>query len=811
MKKSISKILASAFAIGLLAACSPAESKPTSSSGTSVQPSTSTTPGVKTITSVGFSGLASSQVEGATINWAGFRVVVGYSDSTSLSISDIEFDVESASLETTKAIVSTSGLHTQSTLEVGSYELKAKLAEEEYATEHTLGTVSVTRVYDIHEASHFIIEYTYPDFISSYLATKEDFGNTSPEKEDHAFILDEDHADPYTVGTLNTFRFIPSAIFATYEAPSTPIVSDSYEKTWVVKVYDPVTGEKSNANTADYKIEIDGIKFNESAVGKKYQINVSPTEFTDEEPLSFDLRVESGLNIYDVKQLGALNLTHYSLEELYDLQFEEHAGRKGNNRRANGAEDVFWVSNGTEYNYSHIEYSEVWKSFLLEQHVFDEDEIAAYQDCKGVFLHDHFTLHKSDIPSDYFVVDGETGNAGNIRTGTFRDAAVVYAPIIDANDVTINGNYFSLSLEPGWGPCSNNWEVGPGKKFGAYAKEGLESVEPGHACLFKFCGRILESEDQYAADQIDISNGHKGIVKNINSLGDAKFVHRDDQDDVITRMLTVTAMIFAKNYHCGAEFQNSIIKEYQIALFGDKMVGQGVGSHEQVNLTFIKDTKIFDCSNCGVFNYHNGGISITNSNFQRFGGSAIMNAGCKDEDKGANTLVDSTTIFNNYVSGGEAYFSAMGAGGFVTPILGLDPLIQAYHGSGFIQGDKFNLAGLSVDGDGYVYATNGAVYSDFNISKGATTYKSSAFEGLSATARTILGTGAPIVTFDGSSNLDGSSKAYIVDPGTPCLRDLDNNPVPSILQGADPIPATYMTLYYPAGSTVLTLIVKLPA
>lgn len=804
MKKSISKMLASAFAIGLLVACSPAENKQTSSSGTSVPTSTSTTPSVKTITSVGFSGVASSQVEGATINWAGFRVVVGYSDSTSISISDVEFDVESASLETTKAIVSTSGLHAQSTLEVGSYELKAKLAEEEYATVHTLGTVSVTREYDIHAASHFVIEYTYPDFISSYLATKKDFGNTSPEKEDHAFILDEDHADSYTVGTLNTFRFIPLAIFATYEAPTTQIASDSYEKTWVVKVYDPITGEKSNANTADYKIEIDGIKFNESAVGKKYQINVSPTEFTDEEPLSFDLRVESGLNIYDVKQLGALNLTHYSLEELYDLQFEEHAGRKGNNRRANGAEDVFWVSNGTEYSYSHIEYTEVWKSFLLKEHVFSEAEIAAYSDCKGVFLHDHFTLHKSDIPSDYFVVDGEDGNDGNIRTGTFRDAAVVYAPIIDNNDVTINGNYFSLSLEPGWGPCSNNWEVGSGKKFGVYAKEGLTSVEPGHACLFKFCGRILESEDQYAADQIDISNGHKGIVKNINSLGDAKFVHRDDQDDVITRMLTVTAMIFSKNYHCGAEFENSIIKDYQIALFGDKMVGQHVGSHKQVNLTFIKDTKIFDCSNCGVFNYHNGGISITNSNFQRFGGSAIMNAGCKDEDKGANTLVDSSTIFNNYVKGDEAYFSAMGAGGLVTPILALDPLIQAYHGSGFIQDGKFNLAGLSLDGAKFVAATNGAVYSDFNISKGETIYKSSAKDGLTATAQEKLGDREILLTFDGSNS------EYIVDQEGGRLTDLDGNlvyPIPH----APAIPGTYMTLYYPAGGTVLTLIVKLPA
>ena len=61
------------------------------------------------------------------------------------------------------------------------------------------------------------------------------------------------------------------------------------------------------------------IKFDENAKGGKYRLEILPKGFTKDmagqplKPFSFDFKVESGLNIYNTKELAAINLTKYTI------------------------------------------------------------------------------------------------------------------------------------------------------------------------------------------------------------------------------------------------------------------------------------------------------------------------------------------------------------------------------------------------------------------------------------------------------------------------------------------------------------------
>ncbi len=815
MKKSnILRVVAPLLALSLVAGCSTNKDNTSSSGSTptsgtapsssSVAPTSSTSgqPGVITVTEVSMAGLQTDYLETASIDWSSLNLNVSYSDGNSDVFTAFEFDVTEKTDVNTQALINTHGLHGQATLSEGTYQISAVLVDYP-GTEYNLGTIKINSQYTVRGATHENITFDYPEFVSKYLATKLDFASDDPTKSESSFKLDAAHADPYTVGTFNTFQFLPVATWCLDGDYEHIFASNSYAKTWAVSVVDGVN--KTEAPDADYDIINDeGVKFNESAIGKTMEISVQATEF-EEELITFQVKVEKGFNVYNAKQLGVLNLTKYTDEQLADLKITEHAGVKNNVRVQNGAEKVFWQNN----TYDYIQYNKVWKDFLIGNNTFKESDVSLYGDTPAVFFHDDITINKGDIPSEYFVVENEAGNKSgeDARTGTFRDAACVYLPMVFEQDVTINGNYFKLDISSEFGVCNNNWKIGEGKTFGVYPKE-VDNVEAGHAVLFKFCSYDYEdNRDPYYEAQTDVANGFKGIVKNLNSVGNA--FKRKNYWDLATdseKMLQVTAFIFAKNTYCGAVFENNIIKQYQIGLFGDAMVGQNYGGHEQTNRTFIRDTKIYDCSNCGIFNYQNGGISITNSNLERFGGSAIMNAGSEKENRCANTSIGNDVEFDNYIYGQEAYISAMGATGQIAQFQNMENLFSHY---GFHIGKtidaqlQFNIATLMVDGDGYLEAQNGVYYNSMDIG-GA--YTASAYS-LPMAALAKLQSG-PIFTTDAEAN------PLFINIGSTRIEEVDGTPITRAISANK-----YVTVYVPIptsgapqkpGFTVLIVVFRVP-
>ena len=650
-----------------------------------------------TVASMKINGIATAYMTEDTIEWDKLTVTATYSDKTTKTFTAIEFDVEAAK-EDTELVVYTSGLHAQSSLEEGEYTIEAALRSE-LAKKYSLGTIVVGK---ITKDKYDLVSFEKPTQLSVYQQNRDNAG----KEGENNFKQGE---EIFTVGTLNVFKFSPVAAFRNKENNKV-VASDTYKKSVSLKVV--TNAGESEAAATDYQVVSSGLKFADSAAGKQFKLTVTPTEFDKTlggttPSVSFEFKVERGLNIYEAKQLGALNLTHYSSTEFSSetgKNFADHAqtDAEGNIINRNATDEVFW--NAETNSYVAISYVNVWKKFLKDTGTFTDEELVAYQDVPAIFLQNNISVTPDDIPQEYFIVDDELMNAavGNVRTGALRDEAVIYAPIIDGQNVEINGNYLSLNTTAI--PLCYSTSAVSGLNFYVFPENYDGQVPPGHATLFKFCG-LDANNDIYFENQVDTANGFHGIIKNISSIGNTSVVNVQQND----KIMEVTGLIFGKNYYCGGEYTNNLIKQYMIGVFPDCMVGQPYGGKEQRDSTFVTYSKIFDCSNSGIFNYNNGGALIEHCEFNRFGGAPVINTGDLEEKFKGITTFGEDVEFNNYITGEEVYFTAVGAASQFSVIKAWDELFNLI-GNTFIVDGKMNLVSLCMDGHDYVASPNRQYY-----------------------------------------------------------------------------------------------------
>ena len=125
----------------------------------------------------------------------------------------------------------------------------------------------------------------------------------------------------------------------------------------------------------------------------------------------------------------------------------------------------------------------------------------------------------------------------------------------------------------------------------------------------------------------------------------------------------------------------------------------------------VDNCKVFDCSNTGICNYHNGGALITHSEFNRFGGAPILNAGCTDQWAYGITTCGEDVSLKNEITGQEVYFTAVGAASFFAVITAWNRFFS-YVGNTFLVNGKMDLIALNMDGHDYVASPNHAYYGD---------------------------------------------------------------------------------------------------
>ena len=744
----------------------------------------------KEVANMKISGIPTAYQVDETINWSALKVSVSYKDNSKETYagSQIQYDVTSEVAAATKLVVYTSGLHAQTTLTEGEYNIEAAFAGK-LTEKYSLGRIVVGKITD---DKYTLDSFEAPEFVDTY---KQKIADSQAHPEEESSF--KSTSDLFTVGTKNVFRFVPRASFELKGATGGHAKRyTNYEKNFFLKEVKS-DSSKVDADVNDYSIPADqsGVQFNESAAGKSFELTVTPkdsgfAEDSNGHPavVTFAFQVKSGLNVYTAKELGALNLTSKGLVYNYDKNhsYNAHLGKANTQPeagrtkhyytqdiRVNGVDKVFYDK--LKGDYAYVDTAGLWKDFLTYDEntnpngIFTPEEITKYTDIKGVFFQNEITLNKEDIPADYFITADEPGNLdGYADMECFRDGAEVYTPIINAaesgddrsQDVEINGNYFMLDNKLPL--CKSNRGDAAHSGFhtyGPHTSSIMGTYDPGHASLFKFCGIGVERSNNWIYQNKDVLKGAKGIMKNLNTKGVIETVTGDN-------VLSVTAMIAVKNTYCSAEYKNNIIKSYQIGLFPDDMIKgefltMTMGSKTYKYNTLIENCRVYDCSNCAICNYHNGGTVVKTSEFARFGGAAILNAGDIEEktksspaywpyameihdqeveDKGSSTIdpyaetsdyedawrsftyVDeaSSQSFNNYVVGTEAYFTAVGIATIMPEVF--QAILPGYneifnkigHAFRFEQQGKnvYNIVSLNLDGHDYVMSPNRFWYGD---------------------------------------------------------------------------------------------------
>lgn len=661
-----------------------------------------------TVSKLKMSGVSVAYKEGSSIDWDALSVLVTYSDQTTKTFTHFEYDVDSVSKTETEAVIYTQGLHAQSALAEGSYKIKFADASN-LGGKYDLATITVgTATSD----KFALTEFNEPSLKTAYKNNVKDAGtDIEVERNDRGvakahenlFISSETQ---YVVGTMNPFIYEPEISFESLENPTAPVIPGDqiyFRKSWEVKKLVSTEYVKVEKGT-DYDIVGDYVQFKDSAIGGTYSLKVSLTDFetvegssTKAESVFEGFRVEKGLNIYSAKQLGILNVTNLTYQQQIDQGIVEHGGRTS---------DVFY--NGTSHYSPDLD--TLWTNYLKDK-VYSEAELNAYADVKAIFLHNNISLTKDDLPSEYFIAKDEFTN--NAREGNLRDGVPLYAPIVGNEDVEINGNFWTLDTSD-VPLCKCTWSGG----FHPYVDES-EPIMPGHTPVIKFCG--VETAN-YEQEQKQTVLG-KGVVRNINSIGNTG---TDLKGNDFEKMLTLTGLIFVKNDYCGADYDNLIVKQYQIGLFTNHCVGQIAGD----DFTTIENTRVYDCANSGIFNYHNGGTLVSKSVFNRFGGAPLMNAAGPKDYEGCNSKFTADVIFNNEITGEEVYFAALGPDivANVNHIKGWNSMFETIGNNFYYQitdekGNTYkvlNLVGIGLNGDDYHKADSREFYSNIMLNYGET-------------------------------------------------------------------------------------------
>jgi len=665
------------------------------------------------LVNLSISGVPTSYMPGATIEWDKFTVTATYDNKKTETFNKIEFDVDAAAKSETQLVVFTSGLHAKGVLteeDKGEYTISGALPSD-MSKKYEIGKMFVG---EITSELYDLMQFAVPEVISAYKTGVEKAASTGKTGEDGLM----DATQPFTVGTMNTFKIAPQVMFISKTDDEDIQTGNNFRKDITVKQV--VNGSEQDAAAADFTVVEEGIKFADSAAGKSFKVTVKPADFPKtlsqkEAVCDFTIKVEKGFNVYNAKQLGVLNLTHYTRADFDKENISDIVEHIGNERR-NSADPVFATIEGSQVSYHTISYTEVWTKFLKDTGTFTDAELVAYQDVPAIFFQSsNIELTSADIPSEYFIYPGEL--ATDELVGCLRDGARIYVPIVHEHSVEINGNYCNLKVSLPL--CKNNTEgAGSNQAFTPYVDGYTGLVFAGHATLIEFCGICQDGKRYYRTNQVDVENGNRAIVRNLNSTGNAGKPSGSAVDD-LDKKNTITALIFAQTKYVGCLFENNNIKEYQIAFATEQMVGQGNPDLEtpipQKDYAFIKQCKVYDCSNCGIFNYENGGVSVEKSILKRFGGSAIINAGNTDFFYGANTKVDSETVMENSIAGNEIYFSALKADSYVTQIKGLEAIFQVRAAHRLVKNGKFNLMAMTMDGNDYVFSDNGPYYGSFAI------------------------------------------------------------------------------------------------
>ena len=478
----------------------------------------------------------------------------------------------------------------------------------------------------------------------------------------------------YYVGDDNGFKLAPRYTFVTKEGDPVSNVHLSVN----AQVY-KVNGNEQTLVQPGTDYTFDGLnytfQFADTAVGYDYLLKLTPKDFTEFfngsqiQPIELEVSVADGYNVYSGYDLGHIAV----------VGAEDQAAVRGCQL---SSYDRFY--NEDTHQYTTKYYYEVWNNFYTEH---GETNLKTVN---GIFLHDDIKVEKKDVPEEYFVTATENAYAAN----SLRDWSFVYPhhlPNLNTT-FTFNGNCFKIDMTEF--PVALNHDHNDALE---YYNENTTIDYLTNSVFFFFAG-----QHHTETDTLDPATFANVVMKNVYATGASGKTITGD----VSEHAAGTPTFYKAESTVNPTLENSVINQFMIGL-----------NSSQKGDWVVKDTKIFDCYNTGLYVYVANG-KIENSQLKRFGGPVVFSVSELDGTTPRwNTFeIDDASILENFVTADQTWFTMNHAETFVQLFQGLSLANNPYglvNTRKTILNDegKFNMQVLVLDAD-YLGANHGQLFTE---------------------------------------------------------------------------------------------------
>lgn len=279
----------------------------------------------------------------------------------------------------------------------------------------------------------------------------------------------------------------------------------------------------------------------------------------------------------------------------------------------------------------------------------------------GIVLHNDINVAKTDIPAVYYT--GDTYQGQYLKNDLDGDTDLYRHVVADDSKFNFYGNYFTL-----------NFSAIP------VIDRTISGEKYSTASVFKFAANEDTAPTKYTTT--------KTYFNDVSMIGNGTLTYQDEGRGFGTLIgFKATAHTVTLN--------NSIIKSFFINTY-----------LEYNNTIFnIENVKAYDAYQNNLFGYGGERVNITNSEFKRSGGPAMLlqhvdpNNNPNDHYAIANV---SNSVVESYVTGDEPWFAAFDAVEKVALISNLAGMIS----SDYLKAGEINMIGLNMsDGAGITGAS----------------------------------------------------------------------------------------------------------
>lgn len=541
-----------------------------------------------------------------------------------------------------------------------------------------------------------VVSYEAPEAYTSYKNATAQAGKTEyaaekgeqKSKYETEFVTGDEAAEDYLVGDDNPFKFLPRLSYLDSEnnpGVATKFRSDSVLSVWTADEFDQLDSRVgAEEDTVEYYdgetvyatayVAKNEYTFTEAALDKKFSLSVLPASnyiYEAQRAVSCVFTVIDGYNVYEAKQLAVID------------NGQVHA-----RSRKNKDGIYFWADIKEAEDLTDVNPKAVIFQNDINLTADDIPETMKYTLDEEIFYYKNSDPEKTPIPaqSNTFVYDQLKDDKDKLM---YLNLFTRY--LEEGETFDIYGNYHALDISRLPVACAfdNDYDEG------GYAGNS-------HVTVFR-----VEGVDEEGETLTDSTSGAFSI-NDVNIVGNANIEDLMYNDQ---RPVYAGGAILVKTDSTQFTVDNVIARTTFIPFFP-----------QDKSKAIIKNSKAYDSFNSAVYSFEKAEITVENCNFERAGGPLFLltqddpNGDLEGEDISYVT-VDDASIFQNYVTGREFWFTSKGANSQIEQLVllnGVFNLIQKSVTTGEGENAKFNMIALALPNGDSADALTGATQGYFS-------------------------------------------------------------------------------------------------